>query len=231
MKRYFVIVITAIILTNYATLPASSEDKKDANSTVMSQAWRAGRQFVESGYYKKATAFLESYLQIVPESSDGWYWLAKAYQGRGMIERAQAAFTKTLEIDPEYPPLSRVLQNRATGEAIPLWDPAGNRYRKGLPVIDTAKLRKKEEITAKPLAPNRYSEKQVRVIKPQQQSFPEEINSNFSPLGGKKVIILPPSALNEFHKKSVDHPGIPRIDIQGEEPIYNPPVPPSKVVE
>ena len=121
---------TLILLAQLISSPGYGENRTEDTREIMKEAWRAGRQFVESELYVKGTDYLESYTKIAPECPDAWYWLGKAYQGRGMIERAQIAFTKALAINSEYPPLSRLLQNRVIEKVTPLWDLAGSRNKK-----------------------------------------------------------------------------------------------------
>lgn len=91
---------------------------------VLRLAWKAGQQLCEEGRFTKAAAYLRQYVKERPRSADGWYWLGKAQEGAGDLEKAQDAYRRALEVDPEYPALSRILAAHEDGNALPLWDPA-----------------------------------------------------------------------------------------------------------
>lgn len=199
MKRSIFLCITLFLLT---VSPSWSNTTQAENDLLIRQAWRAGQQLIENGMYRRGVEYLEAYVKNRPRSADGWYWLAKGYQGMGMLNKAQKAFTQVLEVDPEYPPLSRVLQNRATGEAIPLMDPAGENFRRGLPVIETDSGIFNDRVIARPAPVDRrpipsspqptmsIAEPYVppEPVKPQPQ-----VDERFSPLGARKVVVAPAS--------------------------------------
>lgn len=91
---------------------------------VLRLAWKAGQQLCLEGRFTKAVAYLRQYVKERPRSADGWYWLGKAQEGAGNLEKAQEAYRTALEVDPEYPALSRILAAHEDGNALPLWDPA-----------------------------------------------------------------------------------------------------------
>lgn len=208
------------------------------NDLLIKQAWRAGQQLIENGMYTRGVEYLKAYVKSCPRSADGWYWLAKGYQGMGMLEKAQRAFTQALEVDPEYPPLSRVLQNRAIGEAIPLMDPAGNHYQSGLPVIDPGNGIFNDRVIANP-APIDKSLKMssttdlgtaqpTQIVQPSTQPHPVEAKANdrFSPMGARKVVIEPSSRAPGTNPVvpippvasltgEPEGPGIPMITVSG----------------
>lgn len=205
------------------------------NDLLIKQAWRAGQQLIENGMYTRGVEYLKAYVKSCPRSADGWYWLAKGYQGMGMLEKAQGAFTQALEVDPEYPPLSRVLQNRANGEAIPLMDPAGSVYRKGLPVIDPGSGIFNDRAIARPAPVDRPAKETslpVQVVQPSPQPSPVEmrVNEGFSPMGARKVVIDPSSSRVPGTNPVVpippvasltgepEGPGIPMITVPNGEP-------------
>ena len=196
MKRTIKILICLLALSTASVSWAVTTQAE--NDLLIKQAWRAGQQLIENGMYTRGVEYLKAYVKSCPRSADGWYWLAKGYQGMGMLQKAQVAFTQALEVDPEYPPLSRVLQNRANGEAIPLMDPAGSVYRKGLPVIDPGSGIFNDRAIARPAPVDRPAKETslpVQVVQPSPQPYPVEmrVNEGFSPMGARKVVIEPSS--------------------------------------
>jgi hypothetical protein len=103
-----------------AQQPAPGNENED----LLRLAWKAGQQLCLEGRFTKAIAYLQQYVKERPRSADGWYWLGKAQEGAGNLEKAQEAYRKALEVDPEYPALSRILAAHEDGNALPLWDPA-----------------------------------------------------------------------------------------------------------
>ncbi len=215
---------------------AATTTTKDENDLLIRQAWRAGQQMIESGLYRKGVGYLEAYVKNRPGSADGWYWLGKGYQGMGMLKKAQSAFTQALEVDPEYPPLSRVFQNRETGEAIPLMDPSGSDYKQGLPIVDPGKDIFEDRIIGRP-APMKMtlqsgpSTPTGAGVVPQVPAIPEskpvQANPKFSPMGARKTVITPPAQVTGFNPvvpippvKNLtgepEGPGIPMIEIPDE---------------
>ncbi|PIE53767.1 MAG: hypothetical protein CSA35_09495 [Dethiosulfovibrio peptidovorans] len=206
------IVVLAFVVCLFATsLSAAPRPRDNSQSLVLQEAWRAGRQMVESGMYIRGVTFLKAYLHQQPQSPDGWYWLGKAYQGMGHLREAQMAFTTTLAVDPHYPPLSRVLQNRATGEAVALWDPAGLTFTHGLPVIVPTRCdhhghlpgqcihRYNARAYAAPLEyvtqPKSTASSPKNTVRPQPVLTPRTV-TGMSPLGAKKVLVHPGQKFN-----------------------------------
>jgi hypothetical protein len=97
---------------------------ENEDEDVLRLAWKAGQQLCLEGRFTKAVAYLRQYVKERPRSADGWYWLGKAQEGAGNLEKAQEAYRTALEVDPEYPALSRILAAHEDGNALPLWDPA-----------------------------------------------------------------------------------------------------------
>ena len=233
MKKTIKILICLLALSTASVSCAVTTQAE--NDLLIKHAWRAGQQLIENGMYTRGVEYLKAYVKNCPRSADGWYWLAKGYQGMGMLEKAQDAFTQTLEVDPEYPPLSRVLQNRANGEAIPLMDPAGNVYRKGLPVIDSGNGIFNDRAIARPAPVDRPTKETSlpaqQVAQPSPQPYPVEmkVNEAFSPMGARKVVIAPSSRVPGTNPVvpippvasltgEPEGPGIPMITVPDGEP-------------
>lgn len=209
MKKTAQIIISIAVLSMASASWAVTTQAE--NDLLIKQAWRAGQQLIENGMYTRGVEYLKAYVKSCPRSADGWYWLAKGYQGMGMLERAQRAFTQALHVDPEYPPLSRVLQNRANGEAVPLMDPAGNRYQSGLPVIDPGSGIFNDRAIARPAPIERKAMPTKQDLPGQGAALPlpaesvltspqpypagTRVDERFSPMGARKVVIEPSSKI------------------------------------
>lgn len=240
----------ALLLLVFAASPSPAVTTQKENDLLIRQAWKAGQQMIENGLYKRGAAYLEAYVKNRPMSADGWYWLAKGYQGQGMLKKAQDAFTKVLEVDPEYPPLSRVFQNRATGDAIPLMDPAGSDYMQGLPIVDPEKGIFADYVTARPApieavpkAPVSPGGQIPSSPLTDGQSQSPRTYPGFSPMGARKTVIAPPPQGAPEPAAEPEMTAMPMIMIpdemwlitvpvskdafpgQGEAPKYIPPAP------
>ncbi|EFC91700.1 Tetratricopeptide TPR_2 repeat protein [Dethiosulfovibrio peptidovorans DSM 11002] len=202
---------------------------------------------IEAGLYHRGVDYLQAYLEQRPNSSDGWYWLAKGLQGMGKLQESQRAFTKVLEIDPEFPQLSRVLQNRKEGEAIPLWDRSRKAYRHALPVIDPGRDIYRDHVEARPAPipcptpPDPGPNDNLTTQKETVQTVP-----GFSAMGARKIILPPQGNHDRTPVKAVpippvkeltgepEGPGIPTVEVEeiplqgssnDKKPVYVPPKP------
>ncbi|MEA3283736.1 MAG: tetratricopeptide repeat protein [Synergistota bacterium] len=181
---------------------------------------------IEAGLYHRGVDYLQAYLEQRPDSSNGWYWLAKGLQGMGKLQKAQRAFTKVLEIDPEFPQLSRVLQNRKKGEAIPLWDRSGGAYRQALPVIDPGEDIYRDHVEARPtpiprsISPDTNDNLKIR--KETIQTVP-----GFSAMGARKTILSPQGASGRAPVKVVPIPPVKKLTGEQEGPS----IPTMEVIE
>ncbi|MCF4112741.1 MULTISPECIES: tetratricopeptide repeat protein [Dethiosulfovibrio] len=203
---------------------------------------------IEAGLYHRGVDYLQAYLEQRPDSSDGWYWLAKGLQGMGKLQESQRAFTKVLEIDPEFPQLSRVLQNREKGEAIPLWDRSRKAYRQALPVIAPGRDIYRDHVEARPTPiPHPTSSDpgpNDNLINTQKETI--QTVPGFSAMGARKIVLPPQGTSDRTPVKVVpippvkeltgepEGPGIPTVKIveiplqdssKDKEPVYVPPKP------
>ncbi|MCL1874931.1 MAG: tetratricopeptide repeat protein [Synergistaceae bacterium] len=73
--------------------------------------------------YKKATKYILCAVKEQPRNADAWYWFGVWSDRTGNFSNAQKYYTKALEIDPQYPALSRiVVYPRDPYDKNPLWD-------------------------------------------------------------------------------------------------------------
>lgn len=115
----------ATFLISLGALPAAAA--AGTSSTALPAEvplWQEGKAQVEQGLYTKAVRTLSVAVQKTPDSPHAWYWLGKAFENYGALERAQQAYERTAQIDPAYPALSRRLIDHVDEEAFPIWDPA-----------------------------------------------------------------------------------------------------------
>jgi len=59
--------------------------------------------------YKKALPYILCAIKEQPKNADAWYWFGVWCDKTGNFSNAQKYYTKALEIDPNYPALSRIV--------------------------------------------------------------------------------------------------------------------------
>ena len=79
---------------------------------------------IEQERYQKALHTLVCAVKNQPYNPDAWYWFGVWNNKTGNFSNAQKYFAKALEIDPNYPALSRlVVYPGDPHDKHPLWDP------------------------------------------------------------------------------------------------------------
>ena len=79
---------------------------------------------IEQERYQKALHPLICAVKNQPNNPDAWYWFGVWNNKTGNFSNAQKYFAKALEIDPNYPALSRlVVYPGDPHDKHPLWDP------------------------------------------------------------------------------------------------------------
>jgi tetratricopeptide (TPR) repeat protein len=79
--------------------------------------------FIKQERYKSALPHILRAIKEQPRNADAWYWFGIWSDRTGNFSNAQKYFTRALEIDPDYPALSRVVvYPRDPYEKNPLWD-------------------------------------------------------------------------------------------------------------
>ena len=104
-----------------ASAPVSAQNPATAIAGLETAA-----EHIDDGRYQKALPYILRALSEWPGNADAWYWFAVWNDKTGNFANAQKYFMKTLEIDPDYPALSRVVNYPDGGpgpfKKIPLWD-------------------------------------------------------------------------------------------------------------
>ncbi|NLL37260.1 MAG: tetratricopeptide repeat protein [Fretibacterium sp.] len=72
---------------------------------------------------EKARPWLQKAVQEERHNPNAWYWYGLCHEKMGQFEQAQVFFTRALDCDPTFPPLSRLVAYPSDGERVPLWDP------------------------------------------------------------------------------------------------------------
>lgn len=111
------------------TLSFALSGPADAETASLEQGGATGfdlfekaLELLELRHFTRATELLEIVVIIEEENPSAWYALGRAWESRGFFPRAQAAYRRTLDLDPTFPPLSRVLVY-PDPKRQPLWDP------------------------------------------------------------------------------------------------------------
>ncbi len=82
-----------------------------------------GIALMEQERYATARPWLQKAVQEERNNPNAWYWYGMAHEKMGQFGQAQFFYTRALEKDPAFPPLSRVAVYPDDGQRKPLWDP------------------------------------------------------------------------------------------------------------
>lgn len=82
-----------------------------------------GIGFMEQERYTQARPWLQKAVQEERRNPWAWYWYGMAHEKVGEFQQAQFFYTKALNLDPAFPPLSRVVAYPDGGDRKALWDP------------------------------------------------------------------------------------------------------------
>jgi hypothetical protein len=80
--------------------------REAASRDMAERPLRMGIAYVLQGNYQRAINILKGYASSNPQSADAWYWLARAHHALGQYDKAQAAVSIALEIEPDFAFLS-----------------------------------------------------------------------------------------------------------------------------
>ncbi len=86
-------------------------------------ALEQGIALMEQDRCSAALPWLRRALQEDRRSAAAWYWYGLCHERTGQFYEAQYFYTKALECDPAFEPLSRVVVYPGDGSRTPLWDP------------------------------------------------------------------------------------------------------------
>lgn len=78
---------------------------------------------LNQGRYEAAKPYLIKAIQTNKNDPNVWYWYGKYHEYIGSFYQAQYYFTKAVQIDPSFEPLSRVVYYPNDPLKTPLWDP------------------------------------------------------------------------------------------------------------
>ena len=98
-------------------VPAAPRPVVKANPLIEAVA------LIKQERYRKALPYLLCAINEQPKNADAWYWFGVWCNKTGNFSNAQKYFTKALEIDHNYPALTRIVvyPNDPYGKN-PLWD-------------------------------------------------------------------------------------------------------------
>lgn len=106
--------------------PAPRARKAVRKATALRPAVSALQQgiaLMEQDRCSAALPWLRRALQEDRRSAAAWYWYGLCHERTGQFYEAQYFYTKALECDPAFEPLSRVVVYPGDGSRTPLWDP------------------------------------------------------------------------------------------------------------
>ena len=105
-----------------AKATAKTKARKAAPAARTSSLDR-GIALMEQERYEAARPWLQKAVQENRRSAAAWYWYGMYHDRTGKFHEAQYFFTKAVQCDPTFEPLSRVMVYPNDGEKNPLWDP------------------------------------------------------------------------------------------------------------
>jgi len=82
-----------------------------------------GILMMEQMRYESARAWLQKAVQEERNNPYAWYWYGMAHDKVGQFQQAQFFYARALDLDPTFPPLSRVVAYPEDGDRRALWDP------------------------------------------------------------------------------------------------------------
>ncbi|MCR5346531.1 MAG: tetratricopeptide repeat protein [Fretibacterium sp.] len=82
-----------------------------------------GIAFMKQERYSAAQPWLQRAVQQNRRSAAAWYWYGMCHEKTGRFYEAQYFYSKAVECDPTFEPLSRVVTYPNGGDKTPLWDP------------------------------------------------------------------------------------------------------------
>jgi len=86
-------------------------------------ALQQGVALAEQERYGAAQPLLRKAIMENRRSAAAWYWYGVCHEKTGRFYEAQYFYTKAVECDPNFEPLSRVVAWPGNGEKTPVWDP------------------------------------------------------------------------------------------------------------
>ena len=73
--------------------------------------------------YEEARSWLQKAVEEEQKNPYAWYWYGLAHDKVGQYQQAQFFYARAATLDPEFPPLSRLMFYPDEGNRVPLWDP------------------------------------------------------------------------------------------------------------
>ena len=97
--------------------------KKTPPKPAQPSSLERGIALMDFERYEQARRWLQKAVQEERRNPYAWYWYGLCHERTGQFSQAQFFYTKALELDPAFPPLSRIVTYPNDGERVPLWDP------------------------------------------------------------------------------------------------------------
>ena len=103
--------------------PAPKKTVKAAPKPAPVSALDQGIALMKQERYAAARPWLQKAIQQNHRSAAAWYWYGMCHEKTGHFYEAQYFYSKAVECDPTFEPLSRVVAYPNGGDKNPLWDP------------------------------------------------------------------------------------------------------------
>ena len=102
----------------------TSAQKSNANNKPKPlSSLERGIALMKQERYNEAYPYLQKAIQENRKDPNAWYWYGKYHEAIGGFSQAQYFYTKAVECDPNFVPLSRVANYPEDQNKTPLWDP------------------------------------------------------------------------------------------------------------
>ncbi|MBR1419305.1 MAG: tetratricopeptide repeat protein, partial [Synergistaceae bacterium] len=83
--------------------------KKAVLKPVKKNSLEMGKALMEQHRYEEARPWLQKAVQEQRRNAEAWYWYGMYHEKTGSFTQAQYFYTKAVQIDPLFDPLSRVM--------------------------------------------------------------------------------------------------------------------------
>ena len=202
--------------TKKQTVQKQSASKAAPKKATVSSLDR-GVALMQQDRYTAALPWLRRAIQENRRSAAAWYWYGMYHEKTGKFYEAQYFYTKAVECDPTFEPLSRVVVYPNDGEKTPLWDP-------------------KRPARVYPVPTNNQGVATIPPDAPQSRKLPTRPEGD--PSLPKVPVYMPPESDSRPADGDPWHPSMyvpptmgSTLDADDDEPVYVPPAAQSDAAE
>ncbi len=189
--------------------------KNNAAKPKKPSSLEQGIALMKQERYEAARPYLQKAIQEDRNNAAAWYWYGKYHEMTGAFNQAQYFYTKAINTDPTFDPLSRVVNYPEDGEKVALWDPkrparvypvnTGDKTASTIPAGSAQSRKLPSRPAGDPELPK------VPVYTPPEPGADPMDGDSWRP-----AIYVPPSANQNMNIPDAD-------EVKNQRPVYNPP--------